>query len=151
VTTTVKNFEHLLLSHDTRCQLRDLVFEVAARHDARLFGYVIMTNHVHLLIGVKGGGPDLSSLMRDIKSLSWRRLFPGRAGVWMARFDDVAIFTEEQFRVKLAYIHHNPVRAGLVARPEDYEFSSAALWLNGTDDGPVWTKIDMEWPSGRDA
>lgn len=127
------------------------MFEVIARHDARLFGYVIMTNHVHLLVGVKGGGPDLSNLMRDIKSLSWRRLFPSREGVWTARFDDVAIFTEEQFRIKLTYMHNNPVRAGLVPRPEDYEFSSATSWLYGTGDDPVWTSLDLEWPSGRDA
>jgi len=45
--------------------------------------------------------------------------------VWMDRFDDLIITTQKVMGIKINYIHFNPVKAGLVDRPEDWEFSSA--------------------------
>ena len=106
-----------------------------------------MPDHIHLLVALSGGGIMLSRFMKDIKSLSSRLIFPGRGSLWMPRFDDVAVYTEEQFRRKLAYIHNNPVRAGLVRRAEDYEYSSSRDWLDGPGVKVVHTKF---WePSGE--
>ncbi len=96
-----------------------------------------MPNHLHLLLYVSDGGPALAKFMRDVKSLSARMIFPEKHGIWMARFDDVAIYSDEQFRTKLNYIHQNPVKAGLVENPEQYEYSSAKEWLSGVSDGGV--------------
>lgn len=69
----------------------------------------------------------------------------------MARFDDLAIWSEKQFRIKLDYIHRNPVKAGLAGTPEGFPYSSAAAWLGDGADEVVRTTLDFEWPSGRDA
>ena len=90
-------------------------------------------------------------MLRDIKSLSWRRLFAQEPGIWMPRFDDLAIYTEKQFRTKLNYIHNNPVKAGLVSKVTEYEFSSAVDWLQGRRSGSVVTDVSIVWPSGRDS
>jgi putative transposase len=45
--------------------------------------------------------------------------------VWQEGFHPKEIITEEMLRQKLDYIHHNPVRLGLVDRPEDWRYSSA--------------------------
>ena len=50
---------------------------------------------------------------------------------WQHRFDDVYITSEDVFAVKLDYIHYNPVKAGLVAKPEDWRYSSSGFYKNG--------------------
>ena len=87
----------------------------------------------------------MSKFMRNIKSLVWRRLFPNEAAIWAPRFDDVAVYTQEQFATKLNYIHNNPVKAKLAARAEEYQFSSARVWLAGKDDGITCTDLSLEF------
>ncbi len=62
--------------------------------------------------------------------------------MWRQRFDDLVIWSEKQFRVKVEYIHSNPVRAGLAAKAEDYPLSSAGDWLCGR---PGKMAVDREW------
>jgi len=141
-TTSTKEHQNVFDTPASLRKLREIIVEAVRRYSAKLYGYVLMPNHFHLLIGLEKGGPNLSAFMRDVKSMSWRSIFPGRPGIWMARFDDVAVFTEDQFRTKLNYIHNNPVKAGLVATPESYEFSSASAWLRGEDNSIVTTEFD---------
>jgi putative transposase len=148
VTTTVQDWERLFGSPRHKELLRDIIFKAVAKHKAHLFGYVLIPDHIHLLVELSGGGPSLSKFMQDVKSLSSRLIFPGKGTIWVPRFDDVAIYTEDQFRTKLAYIHNNPVKAGLVRRPEDYEYSSAKNWFLGIEDKTVCTDIDWKQPSG---
>ncbi len=142
VTTSVKEHEKLFDDKIIKGRLRDIIFESIRRHKADLYGYVIMSNHFHLLLRLEAGGPGLSRFMQHIKSISARLLYPERKGIWQERFDDVAIYTEEQFRTKLNYIHNNPVKAGLVDRAEDYLFSSAKDWLEKTEKTIVKTNLD---------
>ncbi len=58
-----------------------------------------------------------------------------------ARFDDLIIQTESQLKIKMEYIHNNPVKAGLVQKAEDWMYSSAADWLTS---GSGLIKIDKE-------
>ncbi len=50
--------------------------------------------------------------------------------LWMKRFDDEVIRNGKIFWAKLRYIHNNPVKAGLVIKPEDYKYSSARNYVN---------------------
>ena len=67
----------------------------------------------------------------------------------MDRYDDVAVFTEEQFRIKLNYIHNNPVKAGLVTEQYSYQYSSAKNWETGISEGLI--TFDIEKAVRRDA
>jgi putative transposase len=51
--------------------------------------------------------------------------------VWQEGFHPQAIVTEDMLRQKLDYIHYNPVRIGLVDRPEDWRYSSAQNYFGG--------------------
>ncbi len=120
-------------------------------HRATLVAYVFMPSHIHLIVAMPEG-EDLSAFMRDFKKFTstktrqqlendrqtfWvDRLRKNTAGkknqifkLWMDRFDDVVIETEEVLRVKIDYIHQNPVKAGLVERAEEWKFSSARNYL----------------------
>jgi len=80
--------------------------------------------------------------MRDIKKYSaWDLLhvfvkaaqpFPKhQRKFWMSGFDDEAIRNQQMFWTKLSYVHNNPLKAGIVSRPEDYRYSSARNYILG--------------------
>lgn len=134
VSTSTKNHRPYFLDRNHKIILMNTISETARRLHAQIYAYVLMSNHFHLLIGISGGS-QLSVFMHDVKSLIWRKLYPHERGIWQERFDDLAIISEKQFRIKLAYIHNNPVKAGLCRQTDDYEFSSARVWLTGKADG----------------
>ena len=67
--------------------------------------------------------------MRDFKKFVAQKEAPALGirenPIWQSRYDRVAINTDKVLRVKLDYIHNNPVRAKIVQHPEDYLYSSA--------------------------
>lgn len=104
------------------------------REKANIFAYVIMPNHIHMIINIPEGG-SISNFMRDFKHMTareynqMRSLRSGR--LWQARFDDVGLITKEVALIKLNYIHQNPVRAGLVENIEDWKYSSVRFYMLG--------------------
>ena len=93
--------------------------------------------------------------MKSFKRMSTRRLIPlidrglalkinyaGSFRLWKPRFDDVIVYSEEQLKIKMDYIHHNPVKAGLVKTAADYNFSSAVDWLLGKEG---YLAMDKDW------
>ena len=113
------------------------------KYSFRLLGYVLMPNHVHVVI-VPPNNVRLSRIISEIKSLSgrtilqnWRaknykilsRLLQSRDGqvrhaFWQRRYYDHNCRTTEKAIEKIKYCHKNPVRAGLVEKPEDWKWSS---------------------------
>ena len=86
-----------------------------------MFGYVIMPEHVHLLLSepeLKPLNVALAVVKREVSSLLGEKPF------WLPRYYDFNVFTNAKRIEKLRYIHRNPVTRGLVQRPEDYSWSS---------------------------
>jgi putative transposase len=102
------------------------------RDNAKIHAYVIMPHHFHLLITIPEG-KSISAYMRDLKKIIAREycqqngMALGR--FWQYHFDSFDIVTEKTFITKLNYIHMNPVRAGLVENPDDWEYSSAKYYM----------------------
>ncbi|MCX5889380.1 MAG: transposase [Deltaproteobacteria bacterium] len=118
----------------------------------RLHAYVILDNHLHLVVS----SDNLSQVIRDFKRHTAKEIqavarqddklwllkqfefFKGghkgesQHQVWQEGFHPQAITTEDMLRQKLDYIHYNPVRSGLVDRPEDWRHSSARNYLDQT-------------------
>ncbi len=120
-----------------------------------LYGFVIMPNHLHLLAEA---GEQLEIVMRDFKRFTSRsvqdilraenrttilrwlsnateptRRNKGSSSLWKSGFHPKAIMNHKMFEQKLNYIHHNPVRKGLVQRPEDWWYSSAGFFEGHKD------------------
>ncbi len=133
--------------------LGDSLKFVLNEHRAKLFGYVFMPSHIHLVVAMPEG-ESISDFMRDFKKYtstkvrqqleieerlsalkSLRANAYGKKNqvfkLWMDRFDDLVIDQEETLGVKLEYIHNNPVKAGLVEEAEEWEFSSARSYAFG--------------------
>ncbi len=61
---------------------------------------------------------------------------------WQKRFDDQVVRDQRMFWTKLKYIHNNPVKAGIVSRPEDYIYSSARNYIS-EDHSIIKVNTDM--------
>ena len=124
-----------------------ILSEVRARHGFRLVGYVVMPEHVHLLIDESGGPP--ARVLQVLKQRVSRRLrgkkrgaqgqlalrFPGEAGghrrFWQRRYYDFNVYSEKKLREKLDYMHRNPVRRRLVSHPREWPWSSWTFYEQG--------------------
>ena len=126
------------------------VFESAlerVRRNYRLnvYGYVVMPEHVHLLLSE----PEKDTLADALKSLKQgvsRRLIGDAGHFWQKRYYDFNIRSHRQFMEKLLYIHRNPVQQGLCDRPEDWAWSSFRHYATGME-GCV--EIESEWTARK--
>jgi putative transposase len=91
------------------------------RYRFNVHGYVIMPEHVHLLVSEPPEQP-LSKAIASIKR-EMCRLSP-QSPFWLPRYYDFNVFSEGKRIEKLRYMHRNPVARGLVLKPEDYRWSS---------------------------
>jgi putative transposase len=108
-------------------------------------GYVVMPEHIHLLITEPELGTP-STVMQVLKQRTARALLPKkrpvnprqrslfahavqRAPFWQARFYDFNVWTTKKRVEKLRYMHRNPVKRGLASAPEQWLWSSYRFYL----------------------
>jgi putative transposase len=115
------------------------------RYGLLVYGFVLMPEHVHLVLGEPERG-TLAQALQSLKSASarmtgrWCRT--GGAPFWQARYYDRYMRDYDEFSQKLRYIHRNPVQCGLCASPEQWPWSSFRHYSQGT---PVGVGIESEW------
>ncbi len=101
------------------------------KYDAKMAGYVLMPTHMHFLLFIDG--KKLGDFMRDFKKFVAQRviLFEGigTSPIWERGYVRVVITSERVFRIKLEYIHKNPIKAGLVKEAMEWPWSSAGVYL----------------------
>jgi putative transposase len=125
-----------------------ILSEVRDRYDFWLVGYVVMPEHIHLLISEPNVG-DPSVVVRVLKqrvsrslrakkrrSVGQKELWPGRTlgshpQFWQRRFYDFNVWSKKKRNEKLKYIHFNPVKRGLVPAPKDWSWSSYRFYWRG--------------------
>jgi putative transposase len=109
-------------------------------------GYVVMPEHVHLLLSEPERN-KLSLVIQMLKQITSRKLRPiDQPRFWQVRYYDFPVWSEEKRIEKLRYIHRNPVTRGLVQRPEEWKWSSFAHYATGVE-GPV--EIESQWTARR--
>ena len=108
--------------------------EAARRHTCAVHAYVLMSNHVHLLVTPSSIGA-VAATMQDV-GRRYVRLFNqihGRSGtLWEGRYKSSLIDSESYLLTCHRYIELNPVRAGLVNHPLEYPWSSTVPRGNKT-------------------
>lgn len=119
-----------------------------------LYSYVIMSNHIHMIVQSNDG--KLSDLIRDFKKFTSKTIIekiqsePESRREWILERLKLAtashsrnknyqfwqlgnhaeeIYSEKFMWSKIDYIHFNPVKAGIVAKPQDYIYSSASNYI----------------------
>jgi putative transposase len=105
-----------------------------------VFDYVVMPEHVHLLVS-EPPEDHLRAVIQMLKQHVSRKLPHGKA-FWEPRYHDFNVITERKWREKLRYLHRNPVARVLVEAPEQWPWSSFRHYLTG-EIGTV--EIESEW------
>jgi len=135
--------------------LREILANVKVIHPFVMLGYVFLHEHFHLLIRTTGDS-NFSDIMHSLKP-NFTKEYKKRIGIsgpmrfWQKGFWDHIIRDEIDLQRHLDYIHYNPVRHGLVARPEDWPHSSYLHWRerNAYPDRWGWALpesiADYEW------
>ena len=103
-----------------------LMLEAHEKVPMRLVGYCLMPNHFHLLLWPHGDD-DLSRWMQWLMTSHVRKYhghYKGSGHVWQGRFKAFPIQEDEHFLTVLRYVERNTLRANLVQRSEDWEWSS---------------------------
>lgn len=145
----------------TRQRYRDIIIDslnfCITQKGLEVYGYVIMSNHLHMILRSKTA--NLSDTIRDFKRFTARAIIDmikdahdesrrewmlhrfawnGSHNVrnaenqfWIQDNRPEEIYTQKFFMQKLNYIHENPVRAGIVAKAEDYVYGSAGTIILG--------------------
>ena len=129
-----------LLDDDIRAALVAALDNARKRHDLVLSAYVLMPEHVHVLLRPRSGA-KVATILQAIKQPSARSAL----GLMRARGQSIQqfwqpgggfdrnIWSDDAWENALTYIHLNPVRRGLVQRATDWRWSSAAFWAGERD------------------
>ena len=157
VSFVVTNWIDLFIRNEYRNILISSIKHCQSEKDLELYGWCIMTSHVHLIIGTSGN--SLSNIMRDLKRHTSEELHKAIANnktesrkewmLWMmeraakktnneAKFQlwqpenhPIELSTQKIAWQKLDYIHYNPVEAGFVKNTTDWLCSSAVDYNGG--------------------
>ena len=137
----------LLRSVRARNAFVEVLGEVRRKYDFKLVGYVVMPEHVHLLISEPARGTPATVLKmlkqrvsRRLRAKARRRVAAGQGSFafargeapqrqfWQRRFYDFNVWSRKKKIEKLNYMHMNPVKRGLVRNPRDWPWSSFAFY-----------------------
>lgn len=124
----------------------------------QVYAYCLMTNHVHLLLAP---GEEVAAVGRLMKRLAGRQTryhnrLEGRTGtLWESRYKSSPVDSDGYLLACTRYIELNPVRARMVARPEDYPWSSCRSRLGDSecwwvDDDPCYQALGTSIQQRRD-
>src|ERR1039458_318728 len=131
----------LLDAPDPKNTVEAILELTRARHQARVYAYVLMPEHVHLLIH-EPFSILLAQFLKAVKQITSRKLRGPRDKFWQERYFDRNVRGEDARSEVIRYIHRNPVKRGLVASPGDYPWSSFIHYATGLR-GTV--EIESEW------
>jgi putative transposase len=127
-----------------------LLLEASRQHNVAIHSYVLMTNHVHLL-ATPQDDVGLSLMVQQV-GRTYVRLFNkqyARSGtLFEGRYKSTLIQTERYLLACMAYIDLNPVRANMVAQPQDYVWSSYGHYA-GLRSDPLVTPHPQFWTLGN--
>ena len=109
-----------------------LLRQACGRVPMRLIGYCLMPTHFHLVLWPVGDD-DLGEFMQWLLTThvhGYRMRYRGSGHVWQGRFKAFPIEQDEHLLTVLRYVERNALRANLVARAEDWPWSSLPGWLS---------------------
>ena len=121
---------------DYQRYLHDL-HEAALKNRLQIHAYVLMTNHVHLLVTPE----QPFSVMHTMQDLGRKFVrfinhrYKRTGGLWEGRYKASLVDSETYLLTCMRYIEMNPVRAGMVARPDEYRWSSYGTNAIGRPNG----------------
>jgi len=130
---TVRTFRCRRVFHEEKhaALVVDLIESMRRSKGFRKYAYVVLPDHYHVLLG---GGPTSAAVADTILAINkaverFVELPDDGQPLWDDEPEVLVIYTARSRFEKLNYIHKKPVVCGMVEKPEDYAFSSAAFYF----------------------
>ena len=161
LTATIKDWKHLLKPNKYKNIVLEKLKQLVDDNKIILHAYCIMHNHIHIIWQIKGD-VLISEIQKDLLESTAKKikadleihhpqvlkLFVSSQKdrdyhFWKRRPLPVDLYTPAVFEQKIDYIHNNPVEAGLCEFPEQYPFSSARYYYDGTDEWKMLTHYNL--------
>jgi len=158
-TITVNQWHHLLKTDENKMIIINSLQWLCNNQLVQIYGYVIMPNHIHLIwnqLKMNGREFPKNSFEKYTAKLITKNMqlqydaeihkyavnaSDRRHNIWQRDPLAIRIFSREMAIQKLDYIHYNPLQPHwiLCTVPQDYRFSSASFYANGTDEFNILT------------
>ncbi len=138
VTSRGNEQKDIFKSQRDREKFLEYLESATTRYGAVIHAYCLMSSHYHLLLETPGG--NLSQIMRHINGAytTYFNIKRKRAGhLFQGRYKAILVEADEYLAELSRYIHLNPVRVGIVERPEQYRWSSYPSYT-GQSKPPAW-------------
>jgi len=127
VVTRINNSHFHFLDRKISISFLDHLKKVKEKLKFKLYAFVIMSSHVHLLIQSNDEIADISVIMKHLNgdfAVKFNRKFALKGHFWMERFKSKIVQDVKYLTNTIIYFALNPVRAGIVTNPLNYEFNS---------------------------
>ena len=150
-TSTIYEWKPVLAGDNHKGIIIESLQFLVEKKRIELNGFVIMDNHIHLIwqpLGIFSPSQVQASFMKftaqqlkrsfmtnDIELLASLKVnkYDREYQIWKREPLSIELLNKAMFIQKLEYIHYNPVRAGLCELPEDYHYSSAKFYHDGSN------------------
>lgn len=160
ITTTCLEWKPILQNDNFKDIIISSLRFLSNENRILVYGFVIMSNHFHLIWQIKGEhtredvqrdflkftGQQILKQLRNMSSPLQNELLVNakdrKHQVWERNSLNVPLWSSDVMWQKLDYIHNNPVRAGLCRYPEEYKYSSARFYLKGERDWDFLVHVD---------
>lgn len=130
----------------------ELLLQYKERYRFKLYHYVLMRNHVHLVLETVDRGGSLAEIMKGI-NLSYAQYYKGRyrhiGHFWQDRYKSILVSKDKYLLACGSYVELNPVRAKIVEAPRDYKWSSYNAYAYGkkdtiVDEHPIYKQLSED-------
>lgn len=131
---------------------REILKRYKEKYKFKLYHYVVMRNHVHIVLETTERGGKLSELMKGI-NLSYAQYYKNKhrhiGHFWQDRYKSIIISKDDYLLACGSYVELNPVRARIVEDPKDYRWSSYNVYAYGkkdiiVDEHPIYKGLSKD-------
>lgn len=130
----------------------ELLFRYKEEYGFKLYHYVLMTNHVHLVLEPSEGVGTLSEIMKGINfayAQHYKCKYSHTGHFWQDRYKSIIISKDDYLLSCGSYVELNPVRAKMVEDPKEYVWSSYGVYAYGKkdaliDEHPVYVQLSED-------
>jgi len=150
--TRGNNRQNVFEENEDFRQYLDILLRYKEKYHFKLYHYVMMDNHVHLVIEPSNGGGTLSEIMKGI-NLSYvqhyKRKYSHIGHFWQDRYKSIIVSKDLYLLACGSYVELNPVRAKRVEDPKDYRWSSYRVYAYGkrdflVDEHPIYSQLSED-------
>jgi putative transposase len=137
LTASIHRGAHMMKSSQRKAEWRDAFHEAAKIYEWQVIAWVVLHNHYHAIVRSPEHACNLFKFINSYHKYTarkWNREdgLSGRKVWW--NYWDSCIRTEHDYSSRLKYVFWNPLKHGLVERPEGYDFSNYRAYLNADVD-----------------